>query len=180
MWVMDVSDASEMDEPLVDVLRSCRMPGCAAQYLLSSDFSWEGPQIPLRYLVPMKSSGRYLDNEDTAEQSHPRPTPRLERVGRGVWMSIKSSLLILRSLRHSVSIKYLLAGRGQVGLQTGQGQCQLSAGVLGLIVACLFRSRNPIEGGSSAPKSSRLCSEGNRLTDTPRMYLKLHYHAQIG
>lgn len=29
-------------------------------------------------------------------------------------MSIKSSLLILRSLRDSVSIKYLLAGRGQV------------------------------------------------------------------
>ncbi|RAK88180.1 hypothetical protein BO79DRAFT_229219 [Aspergillus costaricaensis CBS 115574] len=148
MWVMDVSDASKMEEPLVDVLRSCRMPGCAAQY--------SGPQIPLRYLVPMKSAGQYLDNEDTAEQSNPRPTPRLERS-------------LTHLLTASVSIMYLLTGRGQVGLQTGQGQCQLSAGVLGLIVACLFRSRNPIERRiSSAPSQ----------IDTPRMYLKLRYHAK--
>ncbi|OJJ70740.1 hypothetical protein ASPBRDRAFT_56504 [Aspergillus brasiliensis CBS 101740] len=101
---MDMSDASKMEEPLVDVLRNCRMPG--------SPLCYQGPQIPLRYLVPMKSPGRYLDNEDTAEQSNPRPTPRLEKG---------------HPLTDAVSITYLLAGRGQVGLQTGQGQCQLSA-----------------------------------------------------
>lgn len=36
MWVMDVSDASKMEEPLVNVLRSCRMPGCAAQYSVAT------------------------------------------------------------------------------------------------------------------------------------------------